>query len=467
MQISIVHKSKLERTARVDAEYYRADFISLMEVLTQKGITKLTDLCKVSDGNHMSIAKYFVNDSSGVPYFRGQDISGFFIENITPVCIPEETYHEPWMKRSHFQPNDILLTIVGTIGSISLVTEQIQKATGSCKIAILRSKRICSKYLSAFLLSKYGQQQLKRNIRGAVQTGLILEDFDQLLVYEASTNFQKIIQSLISKAILINRQSKQLYRQAEQHLLSELGLADWQPTHQPTFVRNFSDFLQADRLDAEYFQPKYQTIIEYFSNNHSIERIGQWGKVLKGRSVQYLDEGKGIPVIRSGDLIDLDNEENFKQAIPDQQFFYLQKGDICISSIGFGSIGKIQVFDKNGQYATVSEVTVIRQQRVNPYYLQLFLQSVVGQLQIERWITGATGQLHLYPRDVEKIIVPILLQEKQKEFEKMVMKSRQTKKRAKQLLDIAKRGVELAIEQDEKIAEAWIQEQMEQPAARL
>lgn len=186
MHISIVYKSKLERTTRIDAEYYRSDFISLIDTLTRKKTSKLTDLCNISDGNHMSIAKYFIDDSSGVPYFRGQDISGFFIENVTPVFIPEEIYHSPWMERSHFNADDILLTIVGTIGSISLVTERFQKATGSCKIAILRPEQISSKYLSAFLLSKYGQQQLKRSIRGAVQTGLILEDFDQFLIYEAT-----------------------------------------------------------------------------------------------------------------------------------------------------------------------------------------------------------------------------------------------------------------------------------------
>ena len=50
------------------------------------------------------------------------------------------------------------------------------------------------------------------------------------------------------------------------------------------------------------------------------------------------------------------------------RYSYLRKEDVLISSIGFGSIGKVQVFDKEGRYGTVSEVTVVRQGKLNPFY---------------------------------------------------------------------------------------------------
>jgi hypothetical protein len=37
---------------------------------------------------------------------------------------------------------DVLLSIVGTIGSVALVTEKYQHLTGSCKIAIIRPKSV-------------------------------------------------------------------------------------------------------------------------------------------------------------------------------------------------------------------------------------------------------------------------------------------------------------------------------------
>lgn len=103
-------------------------------------------------------------------------LKSFFLENASPIMIPEKVFSSPMMARSHFHAGDVLLSIVGTIGSLSIVPENLGQATGSCKIAILRSKGTYSPFvLAAFLLSRFGQLQIRRNTRGAVQMGLILK----------------------------------------------------------------------------------------------------------------------------------------------------------------------------------------------------------------------------------------------------------------------------------------------------
>ncbi len=142
----------------------------------------LPQLFSVSDGNHLSVSRHFL-DKGGVPYYRGQDINDFFIENASPARIPEEVYSSAMMGRSHFCAGDVLLSIVGTIGSLSIVPPTLGNATGSCKIAILRPKGSYSgSFLAAFLISKYGQLQIHRNTRGAVQMGLILKDLTRIRV---------------------------------------------------------------------------------------------------------------------------------------------------------------------------------------------------------------------------------------------------------------------------------------------
>jgi type I restriction enzyme, S subunit len=137
------------------------------------------------------------------------------------------------------------------------------------------------------------------------------------------------------------------------------------------------------------------------------------------------------------------------KARADSGFYRLEPGDVLISSIGFGSIGKVQVFDKVGTYGTASEVSVVRQRQMNPYYLAAFLRSRFGQLQINRCITGATGQLHLYKRDVETFFVPNLPKDIQVEFERLALKARATKRRARKLIENGKNAVDLAITQSE------------------
>ncbi|MCB1874813.1 MAG: restriction endonuclease subunit S [Chromatiales bacterium] len=165
----------------------------------------------------------------------------------------------------------------------------------------------------------------------------------------------------------------------------------------------------------------------------------------------YSEDGT-IPIIRSGDLGNIDNNDDFLRSSETENIFYLKKGDVLISSIGFGSIGKVQVFDKEGRFGTVSEVTVVRQSKYNPYYLAAFFRSMPGQMQIERYITGATGQLHLYPRDVSKFWVPVLPKYQQNAFEVLAKQSDVKRNNASHLLDAAKRAVEIAIERNESAA---------------
>ena len=76
--------------------------------------------------------------------------------------------------------------------------------------------------------------------------------------------------SVIEKTYLQSKHltelSKTRYLDAQTLLLAELGLADWQPKHQLTFVKNFSDTEHAERVDAEYFQPKYDKIVNAIKN---------------------------------------------------------------------------------------------------------------------------------------------------------------------------------------------------------
>jgi hypothetical protein len=207
MQYSIVNHSELERTYRLDAEYFSSDYIMLDKVLLNKQCSSLNLFAKISDGNHMKIANTFLE--SGIPYYRGQDLKSFFLEDTVPKRIPLDIYNNYWMERSYFKVNDILLSIVGTVGNISFVTNEIGKSTGSCKIAILRPNNFkYAKYLCVFLMSKYGQFQIHRNTRGAVQKGLILEDFDQIKVFESDENFYDVISKFVNKCLHLNRKSK-------------------------------------------------------------------------------------------------------------------------------------------------------------------------------------------------------------------------------------------------------------------
>ncbi len=74
--------------------------------------------------------------------------------------------------------------------------------------------------------------------------------------------------------------------------------------------------------------------------------------------------------------------------------------------------------------------------------------------------TGATNG-HLSVSDVSKFPIPLLPPKTIKNIEKHVINSFESRIKSKSLLEIAKRGVEIAIEQNEVSAEKWIREEVD------
>lgn len=94
--------------------------------------------------------------------------------------------------------------------------------------------------------------------------------------------------------------------------------------------------------------------------------------------------------------------------------------------------------------------------RINNEYLTLVLNSILTQEQVNRDVGGSVI-LHWRPDQVAGTVIPILPQEKQAEIQEKVLESFTLRKRAKDLLEHAKRAVEIAIEQDEQAAIDWLE----------
>ena len=98
--------------------------------------------------------------------------------------------------------------------------------------------------------------------------------------------------------------------------------------------------------------------------------------------------------------------------------------------------------------------------RIYPEYLTLVLNSVVVQKQIERDIGGSVIN-HWLVDHVKQALVPILPDALQKEISNTIADSFMKQEQSKKLLDIAKRGVEIAIEKSEEEAQNWVNQEVE------
>lgn len=467
LEISEIGKKDLERTLRIDSEFYSKENLSVLEILKDLNPKPLTNYVKVSDGNHMSISESYSED--GVPYYRGGDIYNFFIEqNSKHLKIPLQVFNTPNMVRSHLQKGDVLVSIVGAIiGNLSLVKKQTD-ATCSCKLAILRPKSIKSELIAIFFQSKYGQNQLQKFRRGTGQTGLILEDFDQLIVPEFSFLFSNKIEALVNIAYEKLENSLSIYAHAETILLKEIGLNNFELSKEAVNIKRFKDsFGLTKRLDAEFYQKKYEQIIEkIITQKHKpLRHIVDIYKSIEPGSQQYSDES-GLPFYRVADYNKFgiskpdkelklsfvsENKELIKKLKP-------QKGTILFSKDG--SVGTAYLLRKDLDGITsgaILHLQIKNKKEIIPEYLTLTLNSKLVQMQAER-DAGGSIILHWRKEEIEQVVVPIIDFKKQEQIADLVEESFKLKVESERLLEVTKKAVEIAIEKSEEAAFKFIKD---------
>lgn len=293
---SVVRVSALSPDVRWDAEHYNPEYLKQETAMAARKTTPLRGVATISDGNHVSIAEYFGDE--GVRYLRGQDLGDFFISDDDPIYIPERIYNG--LVRSHMYAGDVLVGIVGTIGSVGLVTERHGKLTGSCKLAIVRAETLPAEYIAAYLASRVGQNEIQRRVRGAVQMGLILPDLRDIPVVLPTAAQCEAVVKTVRGAEAARKKASETIAAAETLLLSALGLDHLNLSPSRSYARSFKDLLANRRFGAEYYMPCKQRVVEALAKGphktllhhaHNIRDFWNPADASKGAMVRNFDLG--------------------------------------------------------------------------------------------------------------------------------------------------------------------------------
>lgn len=304
-------------------------------------------------------------------------------------------------------------------------------------------------YLTMFLRSKFGFQQLLRIRELTIQYQLTLDRVRNILVYLPTESTQKRVEDDVQAYIAKQSQSRALYHDAEQLLLDQLGLRDFSADPSAYNVKSAREsFLATGRLDAEYYQPKYDYLLRHLSLFHTatIGELVDIHKSVEPGSEAYKSEG--VPFVRVSDLS--------KQGLQETSIYLdvatfstapkPRKGTILLSKDG--SVGIAYKVEEDLNVITSSAIlhlTVRNTRAMLPDYLTLVLNSIVVAMQAERDAGGSVIQ-HWKPSDIERVVVPILPLDVQQEIAALVRRSFALQDEAKRLLDEAKLTVEQAIE---------------------
>ena len=319
---------------------------------------------------------------------------------------------------------------------------------------------VTPEYLTAFLNTEYGIIDIKRRARHSInQSNVNLEEVKRIEIPLLCNQLQNDITSSFNNAVDSIQASEAIYNEAQTLLLVELGLADWQPTHQLTFVKNFSDTESTGRINAGYFQPKYDDIVDAIKNYS-----GGWDTL---KNLAHVKDTNFNPdaeteytyielanIGSSGEITDCMVEQG--ENLPTRARRKVAAGDVIVSSIE-GSLESIALITEEYDNALCSTgFHVVHSDVLNSKVLLVLLKSIVGQLQLKKGCSG-TILTAINKEEFSRIAIPKIEAEKQVEIEQKVLKSFNLRTRAKDLLEHAKRAVEIAIEQDEQAAIDWLE----------
>ncbi len=438
---------------RFDSYYYSKEFLSDEDIIAHQSNKSLKEL----NADLLSFGAYSLNNfveykDSGIPFIRGVNMKDGVLDFSDTLYIDETAHKLLW--KSEVKPNTILLSMSGTIGDVAIAMPDYKYPMNSNQdIAKITLKDGLNPfYLYAFLRSKYGQNFLKREARGSVQQHVFLSQMENIRVPLLTDDFQQKIESLVKSAHAKLADSKSIYAQAEDMLLSELGLKDWQPKNESVSVKKFSDFTASNRLDAEYYQRKYDEIenaIKAYKGGYFTLRdcVKSYSTGYPFDSKSYVEDGYKLIRITNikSPYLDLSNAVSIPQKdVMLSPRDVVNENDILISMSG--TIGNSCVIPAKTKAVINQRILKITPKNYNPMVLSLLINSILCKMLFERIGTGGV-QVNISSTDMFKILIPILPQKIHEQIAAKIQKSFALRAESKRLLEEAKKMVETEIEQ--------------------
>lgn len=455
LEATVLSLSDLENQLTIGSEYYLTSFVEDQHRLRSSGLAlePLSYACSlITDGDH-GVADY---QEDGIPFILSENVKEGWIDISSLRKISEA--HHGRLKRSQIRANDVLVTKTGVyFGKSAVFDDQLKSANTIAHVGLLRPKKHVNPYvLSCFLNGRYGQSQLRRRGIKATRPEIKLVEFQDIEVPLFSEAFQTSVQELVLQSKRVRDEVDSAVARASYVLLDALGVGGWTPQEPLTYTARAADVFAAGRIDAQYFRPLFEEVSGRLQGTGASVELGDiLSTNARGRQPIYGEDG--LPVINSKHVrtnrVVLDGNRTATEA---GSPVVIEAGDVLLNGTGVGTIGRAAPYLYDSRALPDNHVTVLRTDVIDPVYLSVFLNSPLGQWQIERYIKGSSGQIELYPNDVAKIVIWNAPNAVQQQVRDSIHLAFAEERRAVSLMSQAKRSVELAIESGERAAALYI-----------
>lgn len=472
IEFSEVFLSELEKDIRMDSEYFQGYYVKYAALVKSKTNLKINEFAFVTDGIHASID---FDEESNINLISAKAPKEFGFDLSGTGYISNKQHNQN--QRTALQKHDVIISTVGTIGNCSLVTSEILPANSDRHVGIVRinqENKVSPHFLTAYLNTKYGKAATMRETAGNVQLNLYIRNIKQLTIPTPTVKLQDEIDKLILEAHRQKLFSEKQYQEAEQILITELGLEYWKPKTKKFKLFNvpfeieinystgneLSNTIFSNRIDSEFYEPKYSEIFEKLKSYSGgcvkvFNHFSQRNEIIKKEKQEY-------NYIEIGDIDISTGKANYnlieKVELPANAKQKVYKGDVLYSKVrpyrGAVSIIEEEIPDVivSGAFTIISEN---KSSAYNKETLFILLRSSIYKTLIMKYNVGSS-----YPivKDTNVLNLPLPLFDKkfQNTIKLKVNNAINTRQQSTILLATSKKAVEIFIEQDEKAALNYI-----------
>lgn len=472
-------KESFIETGRLDAEYYQPKYDDILHHIQayKYGSKNLAEICDIKEEN------FTPKDDTTYKYVELANIGKY--GNIIG-CIQQKGEDLPSRARRIVSKNDVVISsLEGSLDSCALVEEDYDGALCSTGFYVLKSSVLNSETLLVLFKSPLVKELMRKGCSGTILTAIGRQELERIPIPLIRQEIQDEIAQHVQSSISLRKESQQLLEYAkltvegaiqngggkiasdyyvlQEKSAMELHIAIYVLLHEVGIISNdakvkvsnvvcsckkLSDsFLASGRLDAEYYQPKYDLLFEKLKGfpTATIKEIATIQKSIEPGSDAYQEEG--IPFIRVANLskFGLSNSDVKLDTTQFADTIRPQKDTILLSKDG--SVGIAYKMEETQDVITSSAILHLQLTTPNvlPDYLTLVLNSIVVKLQAERDAGGSIIQ-HWKPSEIEHVIIPILPMNEQQMITNKIKQSFKMREDAQDLLLQAKCIIETAIE---------------------
>ncbi|MBO5289472.1 MAG: hypothetical protein J6B11_08760 [Spirochaetales bacterium] len=433
---------------RLEADFFTAENLQGDNiVLAEKYLTRV----------QYGTSEFLNEEKKGYPILRLNEFESYFIKEPAKYCniISQQQYEDLKLHKG-----DVLICRTNGnpdfVGRAAVIMEDFDYAFASYLFRVNVSDEITPEYFVAYLQSKYGRIEIDKNSMKGNQTNFSPAKLKDIKIPCFSHDFCLKITDKFNRAYDFQQCSKADYKLAEKIL--EESLCIKQISNDIVSIKSLSEsFNISGRLDAEYYQPKYEQIENQIASNSTVYNSCKiYDKNFNPNDdiiYQYIE-------LANVDLMGgiATPSSIIGKELPSRARRLVKTGQIIISSIE-GSLQSCALITEQFNNAICSTgFFVLDSEKYNPETLLVLFKSEPIQELLKKRCSG-TILTAISKDELEKTPLPELDKGIQDQIAEKVQESFRLRKKSKELLDIAVKAVEMAIETDEETAIAWLKEQ--------